>query len=92
MIMKKQSQSGFAHFGLLLLVLVAVVAFAGYKVSQNQSSKTPVASTATPATAQVIPTIKTSADLDTAQSTLNSQNVDGDLNPDSLNQDVSSLL
>lgn len=90
--MKKELQTGFAHLGILLLVLVAAVVFVGYKVSQNHAGKTPAASTSAPPTAQVIPAIKNSNDLNTAEATLNSQNIDGDLNPDSLNSDVQSLL
>jgi glucan phosphoethanolaminetransferase (alkaline phosphatase superfamily) len=91
--MKIKSQKGFAHLGvILLLVIVAVIAFAGYKTAKNRSNNATVSSASNPAAAEVIPTIKNTAGLNTAESTLNSQNIDGDLNPDSLNQDVSSLL
>jgi uncharacterized protein (UPF0333 family) len=92
--MKKYSQKGFGHLGLLLLVVVvAIIGLAGYKVAKNHSDNSKLnSSTGAAATAQLIPTIKNTADLKTAETTLNSQNVDGDLNPDSLNQDVSSLL
>jgi Tfp pilus assembly protein PilX len=83
-------QYGFAHFSLVLLLLVIViVGLAGYKVAKNHS--TVVNSAATTST-QNIQTIKSKADLNSAESTLNNENVDSDLNPDSLNQDVNSLL
>jgi hypothetical protein len=89
--MKKTTQ-GFAHLGLLLLVLVvAVVAFAGYKVAKSHSDNTSNSATK-PATAQVIPAIKNTADLNAVETTLNNQNIDSNLNPDSLNQDVDALL
>lgn len=92
--MKKTPQNGIAHIGLLLLVLVvAVIAFVGYKLEQSRNQdNSPTASTTNLAQApQTIPTITSKADLNAAESTLNSQNVDGDLNPDSYNSDISSL-
>ena len=87
--MKKSSQNGFAHLGLLLLlVVVAVIALIGYRVANNNS--TPVDTTT--ATTQTIGQIKTTADLDKAKSTLSNVNLDGDLNPKSLDKDVQSLL
>lgn len=86
--MRKGSQRGFAHPALLLLAaVIAVIALAGYKVAGNHS-----ALSNTPAPVQTAQTIKTKADLNSAESALNNENIDGDLNPDSLNQDVQSLL
>lgn len=88
--MKSRNQTGIAHLGLLLLlVVVAAIAAIGYKVAMRNSSGS-TNSTSSP-TVQV-QTIKTKADLNSVETTLNNQNVDGDLNPDSLNQDVNSLL
>lgn len=88
--MKSSNQKGIAHLGLLLLlVIVAVIAAVGYRVMQRNSSSS--TNTTSSSTVQV-QTIKTAADLNNAESTLSNQNVDGDLNPDSLNQDVNSLL
>jgi Tfp pilus assembly protein PilV len=90
--MKKQFQNGFAHLSLLLLVLVvAVVGLIGYKVAKNNSTDNSQSSVSKSSTPQV-ETIKTAADLDQAKTTLNNTNLDGDLNPDSLNNDVNNLL
>ena len=92
--MKKRLQNGFAHPGLILMLLVIVaIALIGYKVVQNHnnaalSSTSPSTSVAT----QTPQVIKSTADLNSAQNSLNSQNIDGDLNPGQYNQDVSSLL
>jgi predicted negative regulator of RcsB-dependent stress response len=87
--MKIKYQNGFAHMALILLVVVlAVAAFAGYKVMQSNDT---TADNSAPAVHQT-ETIKTTSDLDSAKSTLDSSNVDNDLNPDSMNQDVDSLL
>ena len=89
--MKKRTQQGIAHLGLLLLVLVvAAIALIGYKVWNNRNNtSTPVTASTVQSTGQAI---KSTADLNQAENSLNSQNIDGDLNPDSLNQDVQSLL
>jgi hypothetical protein len=87
--MKKHLQKGFAHLGLLLLVLVIViVALVGYKVANNNSNSTTTTTTSIPK----VQTINSKADLDKATATLNSANVDSDLNPSALDQDVQSLL
>jgi len=87
----KKSQKGFAHLGLLLL-LVAVVAvvYVGYKVVKNHQDTTAANQTSTSLTQSGV--INTSADLNNALNTVNSQNVDSDLNPSSLDSDVNSLL
>jgi hypothetical protein len=87
----KRTQKGFAHLALLMLVVAAIVAFAGYKVVKNHQQTATANQTGTAMTKTVSDTIKTSADLDKAAATLNSQNIDNDLNPSSLDNDVSSL-
>jgi Tfp pilus assembly protein PilX len=89
--MKKHLQNGFAHMVVLLaLLILVVIGLAGYKVAMNHSAS--VSSTSAATAAQQVKAIKNTADLNNAESTLNNVNVDGDLNPDSLNDDVSSLL
>jgi cytoskeletal protein RodZ len=91
---KSKSESGLAHVVLLVLILVvvSVIVLVGVHVMQNQNtgetSSAPVASTK----ASVPATFKSNSDLDSAQASLNQTNVDSDLNPDSLNSDVDSLL
>jgi hypothetical protein len=63
----------------------------GYKAVSNRNANKDITQTSNAASQQV-QTIKSSADLNKAESTLNSENVDGDLNPASMNQDVNSLL
>jgi uncharacterized protein (UPF0333 family) len=90
--MIKRAQTGFAHLALVLLVLVMVViAFTGYKVVKDRQAKT-TANTTSTAITNSAETINSNADLDKAANALNSQSVDSDLNPDSLNSDVTSLL
>jgi predicted negative regulator of RcsB-dependent stress response len=88
--MKKHYQNGFGHLGLLLIVvIVALIGLIGYKVWHSSSNTVqPPAST----TSQNGQAINTTADLNNAESSLNNANIDGDLNPDSLNQDVQTLL
>jgi hypothetical protein len=90
--MKQTIQKGFAHLGLLLLMLiVAIIGFVGYKVASNRSNDN-INSVSKSTAAEAIPQIKDKADLDTVEATLNNQNIDGNLNPDSLDQDIQSLL
>jgi hypothetical protein len=88
-----RTQKGFAHLALLLLLVVVVVAaYAGYKVVKNHQQVTTNNQTSTAITKPVSSTIKNTADLDKASAALNSQDIDSQLNPDSLNSDVQSLL
>jgi uncharacterized protein HemX len=89
----KKTQKGFAHLALLLLLVVAVViAYAGYKVVKNRQVKTTANQTSSSLTQSADGAINSKADLDKALNTVNSQNVEGDLNPGSLDNDVNSLL
>lgn len=89
--MRKTAQKGFAHLSLLLLLLiVAAVVLVGYKVVKNHQSAADQVSS--PSASQAIQPIKDTADLNAVESTLKSQDIDGNLNPDNYNQDVNSLL
>ena len=91
--MKKHLQNGFAHLGFLLLVLaVAAISFASYKVVKDRQVKSDASQTSTAVTKTSAQPINNTADLDSTTSDLNSQSVDSDLNPDQLNGDVTSLL
>lgn len=91
--MRKHAQNGFGHLGsLLLVVIVVLIALIGYKVYSNRNNTVANNSVSSGQTTQQAQPIRNTADLNNAESTLNSQNIDGDLNPDSLNQDVQTLL
>jgi hypothetical protein len=93
MMMKKKLQTGFAHQGLLLLVIViGIITAIGYKVASDQNNKANNSVTASSTAVPEGPVIKTSSDLDKATQALNNEDVDSNLNPDSLDQDVNSLL
>lgn len=89
----KRTQKGFAHLALLLLLVVVVAAaYVGYKVVKSHQQAATSSQTSTGVTKPVSATIKSTTDLDKASATLNSQDIDSQLNPDSLNNDVQSLL
>jgi hypothetical protein len=93
MMMKKKLQTGFAHQGLLLLVIViGIITAIGYKVASDQNNKANNSVTASSTAVPEGPVIKTASDLDKATQALNNEDVDSNLNPDSLDQDVNSLL
>lgn len=93
---KRKDQSGVAHPLVLLLVVVVVaaIAFAGWRVLQNRNSETDNSADLPQPTQKVaIPDkIQNTQDLSEAKAALNQTNIDSDVNPDSLNSDVSSLL
>lgn len=65
-------QRGFSVVEVLLVaVVVAVLAFVGYRIYQNRQVKTDV-----PAPQSSVPEVKTTADLDKASKTLDDTNVD----------------
>ncbi len=89
----KFNQKGFAHLALVLLVLVlAIAAFAGYMVYQNRQETIDANKTSTAVTGAQVQVINSKADLDTATNQLNNASVDNDLNPDDLNSDIDNLL
>jgi uncharacterized protein (UPF0333 family) len=89
----KKSQKGFAHLALLLLlVVVVVIAYAGYKVVKDHQKTAKANLTNTSVTNSASEAINSKSDLDKALNTVNGQNVEGDLNPSSLDNDVNSLL
>jgi predicted negative regulator of RcsB-dependent stress response len=91
--MKTNTQSGFAHLGLLLVVLVlAAVAFAGYRVWQTKEDVAPV--TATVVSDTVPSAIKSKADLIQTSKVLDQADdeLDASLNGAALDSDIDSLL
>jgi len=89
--MKKLNQTGASHLVALVGVLViAILAFGAYRVLN--ANKTPASSATTAATTAVPGKIQSKADVDQATKSLDSENVDGDVNPNQLNDDINSLL
>jgi predicted negative regulator of RcsB-dependent stress response len=90
--MKRFNQQGSLHLGILLAVLVvAAVAFAGYRVwsnGQDDTTQTATASTAVPSE------IKTKADLAQTGKALDqtSSELDSSMNDASLDSDINSML
>jgi hypothetical protein len=90
--MKKLNQSGALHIALLLgLVLVTVVAFAGYRV---MNSSEPVADNTTVSSSSVPESIKTQEDLTQTSKALDDTNaqLDSSLNDDALDSDIDAML
>lgn len=93
--MKRLNQSG-SHIvaGAVAVLVLGVVAFAGYTVSQRGGNKT--VQTATPAAAKpaAASTISSNADLSKAASQLDnsSSQVDSNLNDSSLDADLNDML
>jgi predicted negative regulator of RcsB-dependent stress response len=91
--MKTTNQSGIAHLGLVLSVLViAAVSFAGYRVWQTRDTVAPV--TATVSGSTIPSAIKTKADLTQTSKALDETNsqLDASLNDSALDSDINSLL
>ena len=84
------NQKGIGHIAaLLVLVVVAAVAFAGWRVmNANKTSDT-----ATQTASSTVPAVlKTKADVTKAANELDATNVDSTVNPDSLDGDINTLL
>lgn len=81
-------EHGVGHVAALLgLVVLAVVAFAGWKVmAGNKATDSTVQVSSTPAT------LKTKADVTKAANELDATGVDSTVNPDSLDNDLNNLL
>ena len=92
------NQHGFAVLPILLLaVIIGLVGLIGWRVyDAQQSVKAPLSSTQAASVAsknaQTIAPITNSADIEKAQTTLDSAGVDNDLDASSLDQDLNDLL
>ena len=92
----RTNQSGFELASLAAVVLlVAVIGFAGYKVWQRDSNSADTATkTSTQASTAVPATIDSQADLSSTAKSLDdaSPQVNSDVNGDSLDADINDLL
>ena len=85
----RSNQQGIGHVvALLVLVLVAAVAFAGWRVMNANKTSDTTAQTAS----QTPSVLKTKADVTKAANELDATSVDSTVNPDSLDSDINSLL
>lgn len=87
----KKSETGAAHLALIIVViLVVVIGFVGYRVVKNNNkslSNTPVAVNNNAPTQ-----IKTQADVKQAAKALDATSIDSSLDPSQLDKDLNSLL
>jgi hypothetical protein len=92
--MKKFSQAGFSHHLIIgLIVFLAIVGFAGYKVVTMNRTATPTSSTA--ADSKVASdTLKTQADLTATGKELDadSDDINSSLNDTQLDADLNAML
>jgi hypothetical protein len=89
-----KSQAGIGHVVLLAVValLIAAIGFTAMRVINTESDKTEEL-TNTSNTAVVVPDkLQSKDDLNKIKASLNQANLDSNMNPSSLDGDVSSLL
>jgi uncharacterized protein HemX len=93
--MKRYDQKG-SHLvaALLLVVVIGVIALAGYKVWQMQSNNTSPTSNTTASSATVPATIQSKADLTQASHVLDqaSTQLNSSLDDSTMNADINSML
>lgn len=88
----RNNQNGVGHIvGIVLLLVVVAVAAIGYRVAQN-SDANKVDSSAQPAAVVVPSKIQSTADVKKADRALDNSGIDGSVDPNSLNNDLNSLL
>lgn len=87
------NNSGFSLIPVLLLIaIVAITGFVGWRVYDTQKTSDN-SSLSTPTTSQASEQpINTKADIDKEQNTLDSSNIDSDLDTTTISQDINNLL
>lgn len=86
-----QNQRGSSHIvALLVVVVVAGIAFAGYRVMNRDS----IVASSVPAvsTSKVPATLKSKSDVEKANASLDSTAIDSSVDPGQLDGDINSLL
>lgn len=90
---QKKSESGLSH--ILLFVLIAacavVVGLVGYRVMNNSSDDQQASSELPTNTSEVGP-ITSKAELESAEAEVDSADIDSELNPAELDEDINELL
>lgn len=93
--MKRHSEAGFGHIVVLavLVLVLAVVGFAGYKVMQSQKDNKDTTAAAVQTSAKNQATIDATPQLKTVDSTLSevATQIDGGLNASTLDGDIQVL-
>jgi hypothetical protein len=90
----RNNQKGFASLELvLILILVGVIAFAGFRVMSNKkAAKTATTTSSTTASIVVPAKLTTKADAINAGKALDQTPIDSQLNPTQLDSNIKSLL
>ena len=85
------NQKGSSHIvAVLAVVVVAAVAFAGYRVMQNNNNDS--ANTNATTQSAVPSTLNSANDVRKASRSLDDQSIDGQVNPNKLDSDLSAML
>lgn len=87
-----KSQKGFSHLVVLIVavVVIGVVGFAGWRVYDAGQSDNTQTTTSQPSTAQE-PTIDSAQDVANAEQELDQLNIDDELDPGALDEDINDL-
>jgi hypothetical protein len=88
-----KNQAGSSHLiAILGVLIIAVVAFAGYRVLNSSNPDASSDNGTVVSTQSKVPnTINNKTDLNKASNALDQTSIDGDVNPNSLNNDLNAL-
>ena len=89
----QKSEAGLSHILLFVLIIVVagLVVLVGYRV-MNKSSEDQQASNATPSSVSEVGPITSKAELESAEAEVDSADIDSELNPAELDEDINDLL
>lgn len=89
----RTNQKGFELVGVLIvLVVLTVIVFVGYRAVNGRISKTSLPAASTSSAIQLPSKIKSKADVQQASKSLDADSADKQLNPAQLDKDLTSLL